>query len=106
MGFLQTDRLRLGNLLSLLFGCYGPVNASNSAFLLLPRKNCNGKPVRKKYVDDWKPVLSLMFNDTKHLIINTVTEDINAVFLETTYVVARNKLEERYPTLFAGDNPG
>ena len=45
-----------------------------------------------------------MFNDTKHLIINTTEEDMNAVFLETTYVVARNKLEERYPTLFAGDS--
>ena len=79
------------------------ITASNSASLL-PCKNCNGKPVRKKYVDDWKPVLLLMFNDTKHLIINTREEDMNADFLETTYVTARDKLEERYPTLFAGDN--
>ena len=55
-------------------------------------------------MDDWKPVLLLMFNDTKHLIINTREEDMNADFLETTYVAARDKLEERYPTLFAGDN--
>ena len=79
------------------------ITASNSASLL-PFKNCNGKSVRKKYVDDWKPVLLLMFNDTKHLIINTREEDMNADFLETTYVAARDKLEERYPTLFAGDN--
>ena len=37
----------------------------------LPTKN----RIRKVYTDKWKPVLSLMYNTTKHLIKN-VTEEV------------------------------
>ena len=73
------------------------INFSNSVFLLLC-KNCNG--TRNTWtIGNPCFCLCLMIPN-----ISLSIRDMNAVFLETTYVVARNKLEERYRTLFAGDN--
>jgi len=60
--------------------------------------------VRKKFVDDWKPVLSFMYNKTKQHIINVPEESMDADFLDATYVAAREQLEEKYPSLFEGIN--
>ena len=56
--------------------------------------------MRRVFNDEWKPVLSLMYDSTKHLIRGVPEKDMNAAFLETTFITARNKLEEKYPNLF------
>ena len=76
-----------------------PLRYINSTFHL-PRAN----RMRKTFNDDWKPVLSFMFDAAKHLIVNKREEDMNAEFLETTFNIGRDRLEEQFPSLFEGKN--
>lgn len=76
-----------------------PLRYINSQFHL-PKEN----RMRKVFNDEWKPVLSFMFDAAKNLIVNVREEDMNAEFLETTFNTGRNRLEEKFPNLFAGKN--
>ena len=49
-------------------------------------------------------MLSFMFDAAKNLIVNVREEDMNAESLETTFNTGRNRLEEKFPNLFAGKN--
>lgn len=70
----------------------------------LPKINKNNRCVRQIFADNWKPLLSDMHNGAQQSISNTRVEDMNALFMESTYYEGRSYLKEKYPTLFDGDN--
>ena len=56
--------------------------------------------LRRAFNDEWRPVLEFMYNAAKTHIINKREEEMNAEFLEVTFVTAMESLESKYPALF------
>jgi len=59
--------------------------------------------LRRSFNDEWRPVLEYMFNAAKTHINGKREEEMNAEFLEVTFVTATESLESKYSTLFTGD---
>ena len=71
---------------------------------MVPMANSKSKRIRKKYRDDWRPILLLMHDVNRAMIANTPLEKVNHGFLDTTYNLALNSISSRYPELFSGVN--
>ena len=71
---------------------------------MVPMANLKSKRIRKKYHDDWRPILLLIHDVNRAMIANTLLEKANHDFLDTTYNSALNSISSRYPELFSGVN--
>ena len=71
---------------------------------LLPLVNAKKTRVRKTFRDAWRPVLQEMHNANRARIANTSLQEINHDFLQQTFNVGVQAIQDKYPELFSGCN--
>ena len=69
---------------------------------LLPRANLKSKRLKKKFRDDWRPVLKAMHGVNRAVIANTPEQLIDHSFLEETFKLGIAHLKLKHPQLFSG----
>ena len=69
---------------------------------LLPRGNLKSTRLKKKFRDDWRPVLKAMHDANRPVITNTPEALMDNKFLEETFKVGTAHLMVKYPQMFDG----
>jgi hypothetical protein len=69
---------------------------------LLPRGNLKSKRLKKRFRDDWRPVLKVMHEVNRAAIANTQEALMDNTFLQETFYLGIAHLKSKYPHLFDG----
>jgi len=69
---------------------------------LLPRGNLKSKRLKKKFRDDWRPVLKVMHEVNRAAIANTQEALMDNMLLQETFNLGIAHLKSKYPQLFDG----
>ena len=69
---------------------------------LLPRGNQKSRRLKKKFRDDWRPILKAMHDVNRAAIANKREQHIDHSFLEETYNLGIAHLKLKHPSLFSG----
>jgi len=69
---------------------------------LLPRGNLKSKRLKKRFRDDWRPVLKVIHEVNRAAIANTHEALMDNSFLQETFYLGIAHLKSKYPHLFDG----
>ena len=69
---------------------------------LLPRGNQKSTRLKKKFRDDWRPVLKVMHSANRAAIANTAVALMDSNFVQKTFTVGLAQLKLKHPEIFEG----